>query len=99
MGMGTEGVPKGAKNLVDNARAKIVHALTAYDRRQAGHKGYNPYALGQYFQAVERTFEDEGVKAGEGLRGSILRNFCGKVADVCLKAVGESPATVEELRG
>jgi hypothetical protein len=37
--------------MIDHDR--LIHELTALDRRERNRKGWNPYALGQYFQAAE----------------------------------------------
>jgi len=34
---------------------KLIHELTSLDRRQSTRRGYNPYALPQYFAAAENV--------------------------------------------
>jgi hypothetical protein len=76
---------------------KLINALTQYDIKQSTKAGYNRYALPQYYIAlgnVEQDMNDNGMT----LRQAILTNFVGRLADVCLKSVGEVKATKEELR-
>jgi hypothetical protein len=75
---------------------KLAHAVTEYDRKQFGKRGYNPYALGQYLQAVANV--DEDLAAGMDLRKAIVSNFNGRLLDRCLKAVGLETSTIEEQR-
>lgn len=75
-------------------KQKLIHAVTAYDRKQEGRRGYNRYALAQYLDRVE-----DASKHGGTLRQALVANFNDRLLDVCLKAVGEPKATYEELRG
>jgi hypothetical protein len=74
--------------------AKLVMAVSAYDRRQAAKPGYNRYALPQYMGAVQQV--EEELEAGTPLRQAIVKNFCGRLLDACLRAVGEPISTREE---
>lgn len=80
-------------------RARVVMALTEYDRKQQGKRGYNPYALAHYCRAAQDI--EASMKADMADRGPrhwVLMTLCGKVADVALKAIGEGRATAEEKR-
>jgi hypothetical protein len=77
-----------------NTHDKLVHALTAHDRKQAGKPSYNPYALGQYFARIEDI--DKDIAAGANVRDALTAAFCGRLLDVALKAVGESKSTIDE---
>ena len=79
-----------------DTRFKITMALTSYDRKREGKRDYNRYALPQYFGALDGAME--AVKAGTPLRKALCGAFCGRVLDVALKAVGETPSTKEEQR-
>lgn len=83
--------------MTDDIRIKLVHGLTSYDRKQTTKKYYNRYALGQYFA----KFEDisERMENGMTLREALRSCYGEGVLKAALKAVGESPATKEELRG
>lgn len=80
----------------DEVHFGLAHAVTQYDMAQSRKRGYNRYALGQYLQAVESV--DEALRRGKPLREAICNAFCGRLLDVCLKAVNESPSTREEQR-
>lgn len=67
------------------ALCTLRHAVTRYDRRQEGRKGYNPYALGLYMGAVGRVEQD--LLAGASLRGALVHNFNGRLLDFCLKSL------------
>lgn len=80
-----------------NVHTTLIHAVTAYDRRQQGKPGYNIYALPQYLGAVKRIAETH-EETGD-VRGAILAHTHGRLANACLKAVGEPPMTREEIHG
>lgn len=44
--------------LVSRIRPKIVHALTQYDIKQSTRKGYNRYAMAQYFAALDEALQN-----------------------------------------
>lgn len=81
---------------------RLKHAVTAYDRKQAeraarSRRGYhNPYALPQYFQAIDSAMEE--IQAGASVRDALTMSFSGRLLDVCLVAVGEPKATISEHR-
>jgi len=75
----------------------LVHAATAYDRRQAKGTRYNPYALGQYLQRIADVEAD--IARGAKPRAALIAAFSGRFLDAMLKAVGEPPHTREEKRG
>lgn len=80
-----------------DTHTKLINALTEWDRRNAKRKGYNPYALPQYFQAVAAAEED--ISTGVSLRQALVNHFCGRGLDVCLKAVGLPASTRQEQMG
>lgn len=75
---------------------KILHAFTAYDRKQQGKRGYNPYALGHYCKALESV--DEAIASGQSPREAIVANFVGRLLDVVLVGCGMAKATDDEHR-
>lgn len=75
----------------------LIHAVTEYDRKQSTRRGYNPHALGQYFQRIDLICADIG--SGANVRAAIVAGFTGRLADACLRAVGEPVTTDEECRG
>lgn len=79
----------------DRTHAKLINAVTEYDRKQKARKGYNPYALAHYAAAIGNIRDD--MKRGISLRQAILNNTLDRLCDTCLKAVGEKPYTREEM--
>ncbi len=77
-------------------RDKLIHAATAYDIRASKRRGYNHYALGQYFMAVDNVMEDY-AKHGD-IRRALVSNLNGRLLDACLKAVGQPTSTIQEQR-
>lgn len=75
----------------------LMHAVTAYDRRQASKRHYNVYALPQYLQRVDEICRD--IAKGAAVRAAICAAMTGPLLSACLKAVGEAPATRDELSG
>lgn len=76
---------------------KLLHALTAYDRRQSAKRSYNVHALNLYFERVDSVCAD--IDNGVELRQAICAGFNDRLLDVCLRAVGLPVSTVEEARG
>lgn len=75
----------------------LTHAVTRYDERQSRTKHYNHYALAQYLRRVDEICAD--IKAGAPVRAAICAGVTGPLLNACLKAVGEAPATRDELSG
>jgi len=82
---------------MDSLRAVIVAALTTYDRGQQNKRGYNRYALSQYFARVDEVIAD--IEAGADVRAAIVNGFSGAIARVVLKACGLSPYTAADAQG
>lgn len=78
-------------------KAKLIAALTDYDRRQSAKPCYNRWALPQYFQRVDSICED--IDRGADLRSAIIAGFTGRLADKCLRAVGAEITTRDEQTG
>lgn len=76
---------------------KLIHAATVYDRKQATRRGYNPYALGQYFMRIDEVCRD--VAAGAPPRQAIAAGSTGRLLDVMLKAAQLEKSTDAEQRG
>ena len=74
----------------------LASAATQYDIKQSTKRGYNPYGLGLYLEAVERAVK--AVEQGSDVRTALLRCFNDRLLDAMLKAVGEPKATAEEIR-
>jgi hypothetical protein len=79
-----------------NWEVKLFNAVTEYDRKQSKEKFYNPYALAHYSRAVAHVRAH--VAAGADLRTAILNCFLGRLADVCLKALGLEKMSRDESR-
>jgi hypothetical protein len=78
-------------------RAKLLHAVTEYDRRQALRRSYNRNALALYLGAVSDAMT--AVEAGAPVRGALVAHFNGRLLDAVLRAAGEAPSTREEQMG
>lgn len=74
----------------------LVHAATAYDRKESSKKGYNHYALAIYLGRIQDIEKD--IAAGEPLRAALLAGFTGRLLDCLLVAVGEPKFTKEEMQ-
>lgn len=77
---------------------KLLHAVTEYDRKQSTKRGHNMYALSHYLGALNQRVLPM-IEQGVPVRQAILKGFCGRLADVCLRAVGEPKSTDAEQRG
>ncbi len=75
--------------------AKLLMAVTEYDRKQQGKPGYNIYALPQYLGAIQRA--QELCDSGDSVRDALLTCFSGRLLAVTLKAAGEPKPTNDEL--
>lgn len=73
----------------DLLHLRLVNAVTTYDRKQTGKRGFNPYALPQYLERAEEICAD--VAAGASVKAAICAGFTGPLRTACLRAVGESP--------
>jgi hypothetical protein len=76
--------------------ARLLMAVTEYDRKQQGKSGYNHYALPQYLGAVQRAIEM--IDSGESVRNSLITCFSGRLLSTVLKAAGEPKGTKEEIQ-
>ena len=74
----------------------IAHAVTEYDRKQAGKKGYNIWALGHYMKACQDVRAH--VANGVTLRDAIIGCFNGRLCDHVLKSQGLAKMTDAEAR-
>jgi hypothetical protein len=73
---------------------QMVHAVTGYDRKQAGKRSYNRYALGRYLERVADIEADVG--RGADVRKAIVAAFTGKLLDAVLRGIGQPIATKDE---
>lgn len=75
-------------------RAKLLHALTAYDIKQSKKRGHNPYALAHYCRGIQTTANhcDHGAE----LRIAILNVFTDRLLDIVLKALDLPTSTIDE---
>lgn len=81
-----------------NLRDKLIHAVTEWDRRQASKVGYNPHALGIYFQAIDAIMES--IDGGVEPRAAIEAGFNDRLRDHCQRAAGlAEPAKVAYPKG
>lgn len=66
-------------------RDRLVHALTAYDRKQSVRRGYNMHALSLYFMALDNAAEL--VSQGHTWPTALSEVFEGPVLKAALKAL------------
>jgi hypothetical protein len=66
----------------------LAHAVTAYDRKQEGKRGYNPYALPQYLARCEDIVCD--VAAGYPLAQVIEQNLLDRLRNHVARALVKS---------
>lgn len=55
--------------------ARLIHHLTEYDRKQSINKGYNIYALPQYFNSVNDNV-NPALERGATLPDALKAGFC-----------------------
>lgn len=79
-----------------NIRQTLVHAVTAFDRKQSTKRGYNIYALGQYLIRVDEVCAD--IDKGAETRAAIVAGFNGRLADACLRALNLPITSEDECR-
>lgn len=75
-------------------QSRLASALTQYDAAQSKRKGWNPHALGIYFERLEAVIAD--MESGTAPRQALLAGFNDRLLDVCLKAIGEPRFTIQE---
>lgn len=81
----------------DTIRLKLLTALTQYDLRESKKRFHNPNALSLYCDALNHSMRL--IEAGRTPRQALIGCFCGRLLDVCLKAIGEAKASADEQRG
>lgn len=79
----------------EQIKSALIHALTEYDRKQSTKRFYNPHALGIYFQRVNAVCAD--IERGATPRAALLAGFNDRLLDVCLRAIGESKSTPDDV--
>lgn len=75
-------------------KEKLIHAVTAYDRKQSKKRGYNPHALGIYFQRIDEICAD--IERGADVRKALCAGLSDRLLDHCLKALELPVSTVTE---
>jgi hypothetical protein len=78
-----------------NIKDALIHAASQYDMREMKKRGYNHYALAQYFSRIDDVLED--IERGAGPRQALLAAFNGRLLDHLLKAIGEPKFTRDEM--
>jgi hypothetical protein len=78
-------------------RTAMIAALTTYDRKQATKRGYNRYALGQYFARADEVLAD--IEAGADVRAAVVNGFSGRIAAAVLKELKLPAYTREDAIG
>lgn len=75
---------------------RLFNAVTAYDIKASGKRGYNPYALGHYAAALSKV--QQYVDNGHSLRDAIITCFLGRLCDTLLRAVKLPVMTQDEAK-
>jgi hypothetical protein len=70
----------------DRIHAKLIEAVTRYDRKRIKRKDYNHYALAQYMMRVDDACDM--IRRGISTATALRTQFNGKLLDTCLFAVG-----------
>lgn len=78
-------------------RDTLIHAVTAYDRKESTKRGYNRNALGIYFNRIDDICAD--IDAGADPRQAIVAGLSGRLVDHCLRALGLGVASDAEAKG
>ena len=65
--------------------ARLAHAVTAYDRRQANRRHYNVYALPQYLARAQDVASR--IAKGASVRDAVSAGFSGSLQAFILKAL------------
>lgn len=73
----------------------LVHAATAYDRKESTKRYYNHYALAQYLMRIDEVEAD--IVKGTAPRQALLAAFNDRLLDHMLKAIGEPKFTRDEM--
>jgi hypothetical protein len=73
------------RRLIPETRLRLSHVLTTYDRKQSTKRGFNPYALAQYFMALDTCAEM--VAEGKTWPQAISAVFTDRIEALLLKAV------------
>jgi hypothetical protein len=89
----------GEKHMtITELESKLVHAVTAWDKKQMTKRGYNIYALPQYLLRCDEAIAD--IRRGAGrdadIRCALIANFCDRLLDVVLKAADLPKSTKHE---
>jgi hypothetical protein len=69
-----------------NLKDKLISAATRFDERNSRRRGWNPYALAQYFAAIDGICN--AVDNGMSVESAIARFTNDRFQDVLLKAAG-----------
>jgi hypothetical protein len=75
----------------------LTHAVTRYDRRREGKRGYNPHALPLYLRAADDTHED--IKKGHSVADAVNNNFNGPLANHIHKMLNTGGKARESVNG
>lgn len=70
--------------MIEKSRSNCVDALTRYDIQQSAKRGYNRYALAQYFAALDSVVSE--VEDGRLPFDAVNDYFCDRVRDIVWKA-------------
>jgi hypothetical protein len=69
-----------------NFKDKLISAATRFDDRNSKRRGWNPYALAQYFSAIDSICN--AVDNGISVESAITRFANDRFRDVLFKAAG-----------
>jgi hypothetical protein len=69
-----------------NLKDKLISAATRFDERNSRRRGWNPYALAQYFAAIDGICN--AMDSGLSVQSAIARFTNDRFRDILLKAAG-----------
>lgn len=64
---------------------KLISAATRFDERNSKRRGWNPYALPQYFAAIDSICAE--IEGGANVETAIGKHTDDRFHDILLKAV------------
>jgi len=70
-----------------NLKDKLISAATRFDKKNFKRAGWNPYALPQYFAAIDSICEE--IEKGRSVQSAIGKFTDDRFQDILLKAAME----------
>ena len=71
--------------MMTDTKDKLISAATEYDRKQSTKRSYNPYALSQYFAAIDEVILE--VDRGVSVETALAHHFNDRLLATLQRAV------------